>query len=156
MKIYLAGNTSRAFELRTYASMLETRKHIITSRWLWYATTPSIQTVAEHALENITMSDAVICFTRDKQGSRKRGGRHVEFGIGLALGKRVFIVGDQENVFHHLKHVRHFDEFGDLLAHFDKHTDTQLLTDSTSVLRAECRACMKPDCPKDCPLEKKG
>jgi hypothetical protein len=30
------------------------------------------------------------------------GGRHVEFGLALAQGKRVIIVGPRENVFHYL------------------------------------------------------
>lgn len=37
-----------------------------------------------------------------------RGGRHVEFGLALGLGKRVIVIGHQENLFHHLPQVEFF------------------------------------------------
>jgi hypothetical protein len=30
----------------------------------------------------------------------KGGGRHVEFGYGMAKGKRLVLIGERENVFH--------------------------------------------------------
>lgn len=38
-------------------------------------------------------------------GKASRGGRHVEFGMAIALGKRAIVVGSQENVFHLLPGV---------------------------------------------------
>lgn len=35
-------------------------------------------------------------------GGRNRGGRHVEYGIALALSKDIVVVGEPENVFHNL------------------------------------------------------
>ena len=37
------------------------------------------------------------------------GGRHVEFGYGLALGKIMICVGEREHVFAHLPSIRFFD-----------------------------------------------
>ena len=37
-----------------------------------------------------------------------RGGRHVEFGLAIAWGKPVYLVGERENVFHWLPQVRVF------------------------------------------------
>jgi hypothetical protein len=47
-------------------------------------------------------ADAVIIFTEIPNTVLATGGRHVEFGLALAHGKRVFVVGPRENVFHYL------------------------------------------------------
>ena len=47
-------------------------------------------------------ADAVIIFTEIPNTILATGGRHVEFGLALAQGKRVIIVGPRENVFHYL------------------------------------------------------
>lgn len=38
-----------------------------------------------------------------------RGGRHVEFGLAVALGKRLIVIGHRENLFHHLPAVEFFE-----------------------------------------------
>ena len=40
-----------------------------------------------------------------------RGGRHAEFGIALALGKRVIVIGPRENVFHALPAVERYESW---------------------------------------------
>lgn len=40
-----------------------------------------------------------------------RGGRHVEYGIALALEKAVIVVGPQENIFHLLPQVEHYPDW---------------------------------------------
>ena len=47
-------------------------------------------------------ADTVIIFTEIPNTILATGGRHVEFGLALAQGKRVIIVGPRENVFHYL------------------------------------------------------
>jgi hypothetical protein len=47
-------------------------------------------------------ADAVIIFTEIPNATPATGGRHVEFGLALAQGKRVIVVGPRENVFHYL------------------------------------------------------
>ena len=47
-------------------------------------------------------ADAVIIFTEIPNTILATGGRHVEFGLALAQGKRMIIVGPRENVFHYL------------------------------------------------------
>ena len=44
-----------------------------------------------------------------------RGGRHVEFGLALAAGKRLCIVGPRENIFHFLPRVEVFRSTDDLV-----------------------------------------
>jgi hypothetical protein len=47
-------------------------------------------------------SPALVCPGCDGKGRTNsgRGGRHVEFGYAMALGKRLIVVGHRENLFH--------------------------------------------------------
>ena len=47
-------------------------------------------------------ADGVIVFTGMPNSVLATGGSHVEFGLALAQGKRVIVVGPRENVFHYL------------------------------------------------------
>ena len=60
---------------------------------------------AREDFEDIMNADAVISFTEVPRTTKSRGGRHVEFGIALAAGKKCIIVGPRENVFHCLPWV---------------------------------------------------
>jgi hypothetical protein len=40
--------------------------------------------------------------------NNSRGGRHIEFGMALGLGKRLTIIGPRETVFHHLDEIEWF------------------------------------------------
>lgn len=117
MKIYLAARYSRHPEMRSHAADLTRLGHEVTSRWI----------LGDHELLSRGQSDAdpwairwatedwedlqaaalVISFTEAPGPipGRGRGGRHVEFGAALALGKQCVVVGARENVFHHLPHV---------------------------------------------------
>lgn len=55
--------------------------------------------------QDVTSAELVINFTEPPRSSANRGGRHVEYGIALALGKRVIVVGHRENIFHWLPQV---------------------------------------------------
>lgn len=127
MKVYLAARYSRNEEMRAVRDALESFGHCVTSRWVdcragKYLTsfTPEhlnndpeyCSTLALHDLEDLTAADAVISFT-DEQGGGK-GGRHVEFGVALAQGKRVILVGPRENVFHTLPKVEHYLSWAEL------------------------------------------
>lgn len=108
MKIYLAASYIRRDEMRDIAARLVHLGHIVVSRWLWInpsspddgVTCPDesiSRTAAEQDLWDIEVSDIFICFT---DGCPSRGGRNCETGYAMALGKRVMIVGQRENIFH--------------------------------------------------------
>lgn len=112
MKIYLAGRYSRRDELRAVREKLLRAGHVVTSNWLdteWEGKDDSGSSAAppeyreKHAVEDmddVLRADCVVSFTEPAR-SGGRGGRHVEFGIALAAGKRVIVVGHRENLFHH-------------------------------------------------------
>ena len=75
----------------------------VTSRWLDFRKMRSWSFgIARQDCEDLIAADAVVTFTEIPNTILATGGRHVEFGLALAQGKRVIIVGPRENVFHYL------------------------------------------------------
>ena len=122
--IYLAARYSRAEELCGYAKVLRESGYEVTSRWLdgssqiskeakeVEASTDSIplsgRLFAEIDYTDLLRSDTLIAFTEKPGAGPGRGGRHVEFGLAVAWGHRIMIVGPRENVFHTLPEVEQF------------------------------------------------
>jgi nucleoside 2-deoxyribosyltransferase len=69
-------------------------------------TPAQLNTYADHDLADIRAADWLVFFSQDPNTATVRGGRHVEFGYALALGKHILIVGPRENLFHFLPEVR--------------------------------------------------
>lgn len=128
---YLASRYSRHPEMREVRAALEQIGITVTSRWIDCHTdvvgdfTSSFTVdllnerphdcapLGQHDLDDINAADTVISFTTGDGG---KGGRHVEFGYGLALGKRSIVVGPREHVFHTLDDVEWFSDLPALLA----------------------------------------
>ena len=128
MRIYLAAGYSRRAELLERAADLEVRGHAIVSTWIdgHHETRPGIDrdaTPAEQAawatedVVDVLRADWVVSLT---EGGRSRGGRHVEFGIGVAAGKHLVVVGPREHVFHCLPAVAVFPDWPAFLAALDQ------------------------------------
>jgi nucleoside 2-deoxyribosyltransferase len=60
--------------------------------------------LAETDIDDIRRADALVAFAEEAAGGG--GGRHVELGVALALGKLVIVVGRPEHLFHRLPQVR--------------------------------------------------
>src|SRR4029079_13196343 len=102
------------------ASDLIRAGHEVTSRWIEGGRGDDPELVA--AIEDVgdlERADCLVTFTERPERNvawAARGGRHVEFGIALATGKRLCIVGPRENIFHHLLAVEAFATVADLVA----------------------------------------
>ncbi len=125
MKFYLAASYGRRKELSGYADILRRHGHVVTSRWLdgdhealdsnllHPVNRDLAQKFLHDDLEDLFCADAIVAFTEPPNGP-SRGGRHVEFGIALAQGHRLFVIGPRENLFYFAPGVRQyksFDEF---------------------------------------------
>jgi len=109
-RIYIASRYSRRDEMRDVAEQMSERGFIVSSTWLQedYPLNMNLDglTPEQHAqiaaqdLEDITGSDIMVFFGEDQNNQPPRGGRHCEFGFALALGVRIYIVGERENIFH--------------------------------------------------------
>ncbi len=128
MRIYVAGAYALRDQLRAVAAQLTTDGHVITSTWLQGTHPITAGTVAaglDHGIAYITSSsaedlagirssDVLLLFTGNAMREMEpgidearlhTGGRHVETGYALALGKRIVVVGEPENIFHRLVDV---------------------------------------------------
>lgn len=138
--IYLAARYSRREELCGYRDKLSELGYLVQARWLdgkhqLDAVGTPIGESGEHLVESgsseasilrskfadddfsdVSGADIVISFTEPPRvSSKNRGGRHVEFGIALGLGKRVIVVGHRENIFHWLPQVEFCHTWGNCL-----------------------------------------
>lgn len=127
IRYYLAAAFSRREEMRGYRDELLAKVHNseVTSRWVsdgkWAEEfspnmlndSPQVCiSIAEGDLDDIVEADVLVLFT-----GAGRGGRHVEFGYALALGKRLVVIGTREIVFHTLPIVEFYPTWSDFLAH---------------------------------------
>lgn len=120
MKIYLAARYDRRWEMLGVASTLGRAGHDVTSRWIegGRGDDPAIVPAVEDLI-HLSQADCLVSFTEDPNLNvpwAARGGRHVEFGVALATGKRLCIVGPRENIFHHLLSVEAYATVADLVA----------------------------------------
>lgn len=115
-RIYIAGRYSRREEFAEHAVKLRRCGHTVTSRWLdgnheitdGRSVRGADEDRARFANEDwcdLTLADVCISFTEPPDAKASRGGRHVEFGIALALNKKCIVIGDRENVFHYMPEV---------------------------------------------------
>lgn len=119
MKIYLAARYDRRWQMLGVASTLERAGHEVTSRWIegGRGDDPAVVPAVE-ALLDLARSDCLVAFTEEAPifPVASSGERHVEFGIALATGKRLCIVGPRETVFHHLLSAERYATVADLVA----------------------------------------
>lgn len=123
MHIYLAARYSRHKEMETYAAVLEDAGHHVTSRWIHgdhdikdsdrHKDAERNERLAIEDMTDITKSECVISFTEDPKTAKSKrpskGGMHVEFGLGLALNKRMVVIGPRVHIFHWLPNVEIYD-----------------------------------------------
>lgn len=127
MKIYIAARFSRRPEAHALAKALIAKGHSITSRWVKpdsdHVTPTGLSAQAADAertrfavedLEDVRAADCVVSLMESPR-SNSRGGRHVEFGIGLGFGHRQVVIGPRETVFHHLPEIEHFESVEEFL-----------------------------------------
>ncbi len=128
MKVYISARFSRRPECNALAHKLQALGHTITSRWVKpecdhvlptglsaQAADSEHQRFAREDVADVQACDAVVSLMEEPRNN-SRGGRHIEFGIGLALGKALYCIGPRETVFHHLSEVRCFDTVEAFLA----------------------------------------
>ena len=111
MKVYLAARFDRRDELREHRRHLKHAFNIdCTSRWLdnhgldegFTYSSQRLALCASEDIEDIRAADVLVAFTETPDVGYTSGGRHVELGFALALGKPIIVVGSIENVFHQL------------------------------------------------------
>lgn len=128
MKIYIAARFSRRPEANALAQKLKALGCQITSRWVLPDTDHVMPTglsaqAADKERERFALEDFedvrechMLISLQEEPRNNSRGGRHVEFGMALGLGKAMVCIGPRETVFHHLPSVQHHETTEDFLA----------------------------------------
>lgn len=125
-KIYLAAKYEMHPLMREFRDWLQDKGFIITSRWIdlhgdkvptpfssaelagdFGSVHEQAGLYAQHDVEDVEAADWLICFSI---GGGGRGGRHVEWGIGINQRKRLTLIGPREHVFHCLPQVEVFPD----------------------------------------------
>lgn len=121
-KVYLAAPYGAMQRMRDWKVKLEERGHVITSRWInGNEEGMTLADAAQIDLDDVNAADAVVSFALAKGTAFTGGGRHVEFGYGLARGKLMVVVApNQENIFHHLECVLLVPDIESVLTHLDQ------------------------------------
>jgi len=127
-RVYLAARFSRRHECNALGHILKSHGCTITSRWVkpdceHVLPTGISEQAADHERQQFALEDVedvraanwTISFMEEPRGN-SRGGRHIEFGMAVALGHRLTIIGPRETVFHHLPNVEQFDTVADFTA----------------------------------------
>ena len=108
MKIYLAARYGRRAEMQRVRDKLQAIGIDVVSRWIdgAHEAADLVATDAERSrwagedLVDLARADAIVAFTEEAGSKESRGGRHVEFGIAIGLGKHLCVVGPRENIFY--------------------------------------------------------
>lgn len=118
MKFYLAAQFSWKEDIALKKKQLEELGVTVTSTWTDENAAANCslkdfsggyhREMAIRDLNEIDAADAIVLFSVDPDTLTRRGGRHVEFGYAAGKGKRLFVVGPQENIFHHIPEVLQF------------------------------------------------
>ncbi|MDP6583783.1 MAG: nucleoside 2-deoxyribosyltransferase [Anaerolineales bacterium] len=116
MKFYIASKSQAA--AREWKTALEAEEYTIVARWLDednFGSGPPYddEERSQNAVkdeEDVRACDALI-FRSEPDGGRAAGGKHVETGIAIALGKPVYAIGPKENIFHWHPLVKMFATF---------------------------------------------
>lgn len=126
-RVYIAARFSRRPEAHEIAKWLQHQGHTITSRWVLpnddHVLPTGLSAQAEDAerqrfalgdWEDVRVAGWCISLTEPPRNN-SRGGRHVEFGMAIALGHRLTVIGPRETVFHHLPNIEHYENMHDFL-----------------------------------------
>jgi hypothetical protein len=118
VKIYIASRYGRRFEMLGVTSVLMRAGHVVTSRWVeGRGEGPEVE--AKEDIDDVLRADCLLSFSEEPTEQvtwAARGGRHVEFGVALATGKRLCLIGPRENVFHYLPRVELFPSLDQFVA----------------------------------------
>ena len=119
--VYLSARFERRDELNQYRLELEALGLKVTSRWLETDPPPGRrlteeewQALAAVDCEDVQRATWFIGFS-DPPELRHGMARHVEYGMAVALGRRVIVVGEREHIFHRLPDVAVVEDWGEAL-----------------------------------------
>ena len=125
MKLYIASHSREtAAQLR---KNLIAAGHEVTSRWITNDTKfhmgpdaysgPEKSQIAVMDEEDVRSATDGVVVVAEPEGRYVPGGKHVEAGIALGLGRPLYVIGRRENIFHWHPRTRVFTAESELLTY---------------------------------------
>ena len=105
MDVYIAAPYQLRDEAQVLMFLLADEGIGCTARWLTEGPETDTDEAARTDLQDVARCDALIAINPERFKNSGTGGRHVEFGYALALGKPLLLFGCVSNVFHRLSEV---------------------------------------------------
>lgn len=116
MKVYIAAPYSmRLYEATDIRTALLRAGHDVTSRWIVQSPGEMNHACAQEDLDDVASADVLLSYNPEGWRERGTGGRHIEMGYALALGKRIVMIGPRASVFHYLDQVTVVDTLEEAL-----------------------------------------
>ncbi len=115
MSFYVASRFEDREHARVIRDKLLALNHYVTSRWMedesQCGSDADRVIWAQNDLYDVAMADAILLYEPSHAAGVGKGGRHVEFGYAAAMDKRLYIIGQRSNIFHHLPQVSVYPTF---------------------------------------------
>ena len=115
MKVYIAAPYPERLAAQALLRWIESAGDEVTSTWLREEDTLD-DFHAQLDLDDVARADVLLAFNPKAYAEAGTGGRHVELGYALALGKPVVLLGSRTNIFHHLDRIVAVDGVDAMLA----------------------------------------
>lgn len=125
MKVYIGAPYPMIEYAKRVRTLLVRQGMQVTSRWL-DGDAGEQSAWAQHDLDDVRAADVLLALNPEGWENAGTGGRHVELGYAIALGKKVVLVGERTNVFHHLKQIKVIDDTEDIGKQVKKHANATL------------------------------
>ncbi len=105
LKVYIAAPYEERGYAITVKALLETAGFEVPAQWLAAGGDQLTDAGARMDLADVADANVLLALNPTWWKERGTGGRHVEFGYALALGKPVILLGEPSNIFHLLSSV---------------------------------------------------
>lgn len=115
MKVYIAAPYPLRDDAIALMAEIESAGAVVTSSWLRHHDELTDH-FARVDLADVAGADVLVAWNPAGWKDTGTGGRHVEFGYAIALGKHIVLLGPPSNIFHHLSDVIRVETRESLLA----------------------------------------
>jgi nucleoside 2-deoxyribosyltransferase len=135
VKVYIAAPYPERAAAQQVMRRLNEEGIEVTSTWLVQEDKLEDQ-YARLDLADVARADVLVALNLPGYENAGTGGRHIEFGYALALGKPIVLVGARSNIFHYLDDVAVCDE-AELIGELQAIADSRIaaLTPEAAIAR---------------------
>ena len=125
MRVYLANNyAARDYLVNEVVPLFQSKGFEITSRWILNPPNQDWNSASQEDFEDIGSANILVLFA-DQTGPTPGRGKYVEFGMAVALGKDVVVIGENNCIFFNLPRVARVDTLEEALDLIEECSDVR-------------------------------